>query len=57
MITEDLAFMFEAMGIATGIRLDALLAARRMLAEALPQEPLYGHLALAGVPKGFRAAA
>ncbi len=56
-ITEDLVFMFEAMGIATGIRLDALLAARRMLAEALPQEPLYGHLALAGVPKGFRAAA
>ncbi|HUG77085.1 MAG TPA: hydroxymethylglutaryl-CoA lyase [Burkholderiales bacterium] len=56
-ITEDLVFMFEAMGIATGVRLDALLAARRMLAEALPQEPLYGHMALAGLPKGFRAAA
>jgi len=56
-ITEDLVFMFEAMGLDTGIRLDALLAARRMLAEALPQEPLYGHLALAGLPKGFRAAA
>jgi len=52
-VTEDLVFMFEAMGVATGIDLDALLAARAPLAAGLPDEPLYGMLAEAGVPKGF----
>ena len=56
-ITEDLVFMFEAMGIATGIDLDKLMAARKLMVEVLPQEQTYGHFALAGVPKGFRAAA
>ena len=27
-----------------------------MLTQDLPQEPLYGHMALAGLPKGFHAA-
>ena len=52
-VTEDLVFMFEAMGVATGIRVDGLLAARRIVEQALPGEPLYGHMALAGTPKGF----
>jgi len=56
-ITEDLVFMFEAMGVKTGIDLDKLMAARKLMVEAIPQEPTYGHFALAGVPKGFRAAA
>jgi hydroxymethylglutaryl-CoA lyase len=56
-ITEDLVFMFEAMGVATGIDLDKLMAARKLMVEVLPQEQTYGHFALAGVPKGFRAAA
>jgi hydroxymethylglutaryl-CoA lyase len=56
-ITEDLVFMFEAMGVSTGIDLEKLMVARRMLVEAIPQEPVYGHFALAGLPKGFRAAA
>src|SRR5689334_15335629 len=56
-ITEDLVFMFEAMGVTTGIDLDKLMLARKMMVEVLPQEPTYGHFALAGVPKGFRAAA
>jgi hydroxymethylglutaryl-CoA lyase len=56
-ITEDLVFMFEAMGVSTGVDLDKLMLARRMMVEVLPQEPTYGHFALAGVPKGFRAAA
>ncbi|HEX6528557.1 MAG TPA: hydroxymethylglutaryl-CoA lyase [Burkholderiales bacterium] len=56
-ITEDLVFMFEAMGVRTGIDLDQLMAARKLMVEAIPQEPTYGHFALAGVPKGFRAAA
>jgi hydroxymethylglutaryl-CoA lyase len=56
-ITEDLVFMFEAMGVATGIDLDKLMLARKLMVEVLPQEQTYGHFALAGVPKGFRAAA
>jgi hydroxymethylglutaryl-CoA lyase len=56
-ITEDLVFMFESMGIATGIDFDKLLAARAIMHGGVPDEPLYGHMALAGLPKGFRAAA
>jgi hydroxymethylglutaryl-CoA lyase len=56
-ITEDLVFMFEAMGMRTGIDLEKLFAARRVLVEAIPEEPVYGHTPLAGLPKGFRAAA
>ncbi len=56
-ITEDLVFMFESMGLDTGIDLDRLLEARKLMVSAIPEEPVYGHMALAGVPKGFRAAA
>jgi hydroxymethylglutaryl-CoA lyase len=56
-ITEDLVFMFESMGVSTGINLDALLEARALMIGALPHEPVYGHMALAGLPKGFRATA
>jgi hydroxymethylglutaryl-CoA lyase len=56
-ITEDLVFMFEAMGASTGVDLEKLFQARAILAGAIPQEPIYGHTPLAGLPKGFRAAA
>lgn len=56
-ITEDLVFMFESMGVKTGIDFDKLLAARAIMHGGVPDEPLYGHMALAGLPKGFRAAA
>jgi hydroxymethylglutaryl-CoA lyase len=52
-VTEDLVFLLEAMGLRTGIDLDALLAAREILTAELPGEPIYGHLATAGLPKGF----
>lgn len=52
-VTEDLVFMLEAMGIATGIDLDALLKVRSILTEALPGEPLYGFTPDAGLPLGF----
>ena len=41
------------MGLRTGIDIDKLLAVRNILAEALPDEPLYGFIPDAGVPKGF----
>ena len=56
-ITEDLVFMFESMGVRTGIDLEKLFLARKILVEAIPEEPVYGHTPLAGLPKGFRAAA
>jgi hydroxymethylglutaryl-CoA lyase len=52
-VTEDLVFLLEAAGLRTGIDLDKLLAAREILKEALPGEPLYGHVVEAGLPKGF----
>jgi hydroxymethylglutaryl-CoA lyase len=56
-VTEDLVFLLEAMGLRTGIDIDALMAARDVLAASLPGEPLYGHVATAGLPKGFVSAA
>ena len=56
-ITEDLVFMFESMGVSTGIDFEKLLEARKIMHRGVPDEPLYGHMALAGLPKGFRAAA
>jgi hydroxymethylglutaryl-CoA lyase len=52
-VTEDLAFMLEAMGIDTGIDLDRLFKVRSIVAEALPGEPLYGFVTDAGLPLGF----
>lgn len=53
-VTEDLAFMLEAMGYATGIDLEKLIAVRSIVAEALSGEPMYGFLPDVGLPLGFR---
>jgi hydroxymethylglutaryl-CoA lyase len=52
-VTEDLVFLLEAMGLRTGINLDRLIAARAIIEEGLPGETLYGHVQDVGVPKGF----
>ena len=54
-VTEDLVFMFEAMGISTGIDLDLLIAARDPLRAGLPGEPLYGLTPAAGLPNGWHS--
>ncbi len=51
--TEDLAFMLESMGIATGLDLPALLALRQRIAGWLDGETLQGTLWRAGFPKTF----
>ena len=56
-VTEDLVFMLESMSFRTGIDLDKLFEARRMLHEGLPAEPLHGQLPKAGIPPTFRKAA
>jgi hydroxymethylglutaryl-CoA lyase len=53
-VTEDLVWMLEAMGLDTGVDLDKLAAARAVLEETLPGEPIYGYLPDVGVEKGFR---
>ncbi|MBC7624056.1 MAG: hydroxymethylglutaryl-CoA lyase, partial [Aeromicrobium sp.] len=53
-VTEDLVFMFEAMGVATGVDLDYLIGAREALKAGLPGEPIYGMTPEAGLPKGFQ---
>lgn len=53
-VTEDLVFMFEAMGVSTGVDLNLLIAARQTLQAGLPGEPLYGMTPLAGLPKGWK---
>ena len=52
-VTEDLVFMFEAMGVRTGIDIEKLIAARAPLQAGLPGEPVYGMTPEAGLPKGF----
>jgi len=52
-VTEDLVFMFEAMGVSTGVDLEKLVAARAALRAGLPGEPLYGMTPDAGLTKGF----
>ncbi|ETF02738.1 3-hydroxy-3-methylglutaryl-CoA lyase [Advenella kashmirensis W13003] len=52
-VTEDLVFMFEAMGIETGVNIQKLIDAREPLKAGVPQEDVYGMVAEAGVPLTF----
>ncbi len=53
-VTEDLVFMFEAMGVDTGIDINQLMAARAHLQAGLPNEPIYGMTPLAGLPMHWK---
>jgi len=53
--TEDLAYLFASMGIATGIDFDKLMALRAKVAAWLAGECLHGSIAQAGLPKPLRA--
>jgi hydroxymethylglutaryl-CoA lyase len=55
-VTEDLVFMLEAMGLKTGIDLDRLSGVRSILTRELAGEPLYGFVPDAGLPLGFQPA-
>jgi hydroxymethylglutaryl-CoA lyase len=52
-VTEDLVFMLDAMGLKTGIDLDKLLKVRDVVTAALPGEDMYGFTPDAGLPKGY----
>jgi hydroxymethylglutaryl-CoA lyase len=55
-VTEDLAFMLEAMGFDTGIDIERLIAVRKLVARALPNVVQHGAIAKAGLPRNFHAA-
>jgi hydroxymethylglutaryl-CoA lyase len=52
-VTEDLVFMFEAMGVRTGVDIQKLILARGALRAGLPGESLYGMTPEAGLPTGW----
>lgn len=52
-VTEDLVYMLEAMGLRTGIDLERLIAVREILTHGIPGEPVYGFVADAGLPMDF----
>jgi hydroxymethylglutaryl-CoA lyase len=56
-VTEDLVFMLERMGLSTGIDLDRLLQTREILARHIAPKHLTGHLHEAGIPRALRRAA
>jgi hydroxymethylglutaryl-CoA lyase len=49
-VFEDLVFLCESKGFATGIDIEKLIAVRGILRETMPNEALYGGLARAGLP-------
>ena len=55
--TEDAAYLFASMGVATGVDFDALIALRAQLAQWLDGEPLHGNIWRAGLPKTLLAKA
>jgi hydroxymethylglutaryl-CoA lyase len=52
-VTEDLVFMLDAMGLETGIDIDALLKVRAIVIDALPGEEVYGFTPDAGLPRDY----
>ena len=56
-VFEDLAFLCESKGFATGIDIEKLIAVRSILRSEMPGETLYGGLARAGLPGGTAAKA
>lgn len=55
-VLEDLVFLLESEGLRTGVDLEKLRRARDIVEAALPDEPKYGQVLRAGLPKGFVAA-
>jgi hydroxymethylglutaryl-CoA lyase len=52
-VTEDLVFLLESMGLRTGIDIEQLIEARKIIKNALPGEQIYGNIPESGLPKGF----
>ena len=55
--TEDVAYLFASMGVATGVDIDALLALRKRVAQWLEGETLHGSVWRSGLPKTMQVVA
>ncbi len=55
-VTEDLVFMLDSMGLRTGIDIERLLAVREQAAQHLGAGQMHGALARAGLPLHYQAA-
>src|SRR6185369_13899081 len=56
-VFEDLAFLCESKGFATGIDIEKLIAVRGILKSEMPGELLYVGMGRAGLPRGAAAKA
>lgn len=52
-VMEDLVFLLESMGYATGVDLARLIEVRRFVEQSLPGEQFHGAVARAGLPRNF----
>jgi hydroxymethylglutaryl-CoA lyase len=52
-VMEDLVFLLETMGYATGVDLDRLIAVREFVQASLANEQFHGAIARAGLPKNY----
>ena len=53
---EDLVFLLESMGYATGVDVEKLVEVRKFVEQSLPGERFMGAIARAGLPKNFARA-
>lgn len=53
-VTEDLVFLLESMGLNTGIDLEALIDVHVLVQKSLPDEEMYGFTHAAGLPVGWK---
>ena len=56
-VMEDLCFMLDSMGLDTGVDLEQLVEVRKIVARSLPDIPMQGALARAGLPRNYVPAA
>ena len=56
-VMEDLCFMLDSMGLDTGVDLERLVEVRKIVARSLPDIPMQGALARAGLPRNYVPAA
>lgn len=52
-VMEDLCFMLDSMGFETGVDLQKLVEVRKIIEQTLPDIPMQGALARAGLPRNY----
>lgn len=56
-VMEDLCFLLDSMGFETGVDLEKLVQVRKIIETSLPDIPMQGALARAGLPRNYVPAA